>query len=190
MDVDKISDFTQVLTHARESYQVDKNLAAIIGIYESVLLGHCPWLVTTEHGIRLVDYYIKAKERDKAWGLLNKMMLESAKKKTTYRFWRIYDRMYRICKMEGRYYDAVEHLMRSHLYKHRPDGHFNSAAFEKMLLPLLRRLNRKHPSAIQDLSNMIRGTKKTTNPNYGQFVLYDSGAMINEFRDYSQRYLE
>lgn len=190
MNTNHVSDCAQVLTHALEAYKTDKDLNRIIGIYENVLFAQCPELKSTEHGIRLVDFYGKASERDKAWGLLNEMILLCGKNQNNVRHWKIKDKMFRICKKEGRIYDAIYHLMESRIYKHRPSGAFDRDSFEKEVRPLLRKIGRQGVGAENELSKMASEIKQTANQNWGTFVLYDTDKLLKGFRDYSARYLE
>lgn len=88
--------------------------------------------LSAAHGFRLVNFYIKKKMYDAAWGYLNRMMIDFPDSLS-----KIRKEMCRICKKEGRWADALGFLMMSHASKY---GGFSAETFLKDLGPIANRL--------------------------------------------------
>lgn len=89
--------------------------------------------LSTAHDFRLVNFYIKRKMYDTAWGYLNRMVIDFPDNLS-----KIRKEMCRICKKEGRWVDALGFLMMSHASKY---GGFNAESFLKDLGPIARKLS-------------------------------------------------
>lgn len=117
------------LNKAREQYKQTKNPLPAIDAYERCLpnVGNA-----VTHHLFLVELYVKNGQNDKAWGYLNKMLLDFPNAES-----RIRESQYKLLKHEKRWLDALGML----LYFHIAKPTFNPDAFIKNAMPLAEKLN-------------------------------------------------
>ena len=118
----------QHILNAEEYYKKTKDPHAAIRVYEEYLpqVGNAP-----THHLFLADLYEKAGMNDKAWGYLNKMMLDDPGSKP-----RIRKAQFKLLKREKRWLEALHILV---MY-HSSCSPFNRADFEKDAAPVAKKL--------------------------------------------------
>lgn len=108
-EVDRMADKqVQRLNDAREKYEKTEEYDKLIAVYEDVFSAPTPWNAAS-HKLRLVGYYQKCGQWDKAWGLLNSILLDYPDEVC-----RVRRSQYRQLKDEKKYNDALKMYL---LYK-------------------------------------------------------------------------
>ena len=128
MVMDKVGDALEACSDPNGSEETLEEYRRIIAWARAEGVG-----LSTAHDFRLVNFYIKRKMYDTAWGYLNRMVIDFPDNIS-----KIRKEMCRICKKEGRWVDALGFLMMSHASKY---GGFNAEAFLKDLGPIARKLS-------------------------------------------------
>lgn len=108
-EADRMADKqVQRLNDAREKYEKTEEYDKLIAVYEDVFSAPTPWNAAS-HKLRLVGYYQKCGQWDKAWGLLNSILLDYPDEVC-----RVRRSQYRQLKDEKKYNDALKMYL---LYK-------------------------------------------------------------------------
>ena len=97
------------LNTAREEYEKAQEYDKLIAVYEDVFSSPTPWNAAS-HKLRLVGYYQKCKQWDKAWALLNAILLDYPDE-----IFRVRRSQYRQLKDEKKYDEALKMYL---LYKY------------------------------------------------------------------------
>ena len=90
------------LNNAREEYEKAEEYYKLIAVYEDVFSAPTPWNAAS-HKLRLVGYYQKCKQWDKAWALLNAVLLDYPDE-----VFRVRRSQYRQLKDEKKYNEALK----------------------------------------------------------------------------------
>lgn len=90
------------LNNAREEYEKVKEYDKLIAVYEEVFSAPTQWNAAS-HKFRLVGYYQKCKQWDKAWALLNAILLDYPDEVS-----RVRRSQYRQLKGEKKYNEALK----------------------------------------------------------------------------------
>lgn len=102
-EADRIADEQlKRLNDAREKYEKAEEYDKLIAVYEDVFSAPTPWNAAS-HKLRLVGYYQKCKQWDKAWGLLNSILLDYPNE-----VFRVRRSQYRQLKDEKKYNEALK----------------------------------------------------------------------------------
>lgn len=99
----------QRLNDARAKYEKSEEYDKLIAVYEDVFSVPTPWNAAS-HKLKLVGYYQKCEQWDKAWALLNSMLLEYPDE-----VFRVRRSQYRQLKAEKKYNEALKMYL---LYKY------------------------------------------------------------------------
>ena len=97
------------LNNAREEYEKTEEYDKLIAVYEDVFSTPTQWNAAS-HKLRLVGYYQKCKQWDKAWALLNAILLDYPNE-----VFRVRRSQYRQLKDEKKYTEALKMYL---LYKY------------------------------------------------------------------------
>lgn len=97
------------LNNAREKYEKTEEYDKLIAVYEDVFSTPTPWNAAS-HKLRLVGYYQKCEQWDKAWALLNAILLDYPDE-----VFRVRRAQYRQLKNEKKYNEALKMYL---LYKY------------------------------------------------------------------------
>ena len=109
-EADRIADRQlQRLNDAREKYEKAEEYDKLIAVYEDVFSAPTPWNAAS-HKLRLVGYYQKCEQWDKAWALLNSILLDYPDEVL-----RVRRSQYRQLKDEKKYSEALKMYL---LYKY------------------------------------------------------------------------
>lgn len=109
-EVDRVVDQQlQRLNDARERYEKSEEYDKLIAVYEDVFSNPTPWNAAS-HKLKLVGYYQKCAQWDKAWALLNSMLLDYPNE-----VFRVRRSQYRQLKDEKKYNEALKMYL---LYKY------------------------------------------------------------------------
>lgn len=101
----------QNVLKAKEAYKADGDIQKAIESFEGAIVKANPPLLNAQsHTTFLIDLYKKSGQNDKAWGLLNDCIMDSAKYdgRTRLPMQKVRMEMAKILKGEKRYSDAVE----------------------------------------------------------------------------------
>lgn len=96
------------LLKAEEAYDKDNDIQQLISVYEDVFITQKSTLNSQSRWFSLVDLYLKAGQKDKAWAWLNQLSVQHPDYMS-----KIEDKRYRILNKEGRFLDAMLSLMAS-----------------------------------------------------------------------------
>ena len=108
-EVDRIVDEQlKRLNNAREEYEKSEEYDKLIAVYEDVFSSPTMWNAAS-HKLRLVGYYQKCKQWDRAWALLNTILLDYPDE-----IFRVRRAQYRQLKDEKKYNEALKMYL---LYK-------------------------------------------------------------------------
>lgn len=97
------------LNDAREKYEKAEEYDKLIAVYEDVFSAPTLWNAAS-HKLRLVEYYQKCEQLDKAWALLNALLLDYPDE-----VFRVRRAQYRQLKAEKKYNEALKMYL---LYKY------------------------------------------------------------------------
>ena len=106
---------------ASAQYKQDHDLDAVIKEFEYAFITSDPPCKSSQN-MKLVDFYIKAGQNDKAWGYLNKLIVTKEAPIENVRFAQA-----RILKKEKKYVDALEMCLLGNYNKYS----FNDNVFDK-----------------------------------------------------------
>lgn len=145
---------------AQEQYSEDGDIEKAITAFEAAIIKEKPPLLNAQGHTRfLVDLYKKSGQNDKAWGLLNSCLLDSAMYggRTRMPIWNVRLEMAKILKSEKKYSDAIEMYMLKFL--HDADSAYETDAheerFRKNIKPCISKL-KWDDETVNDLCAIVK----------------------------------
>lgn len=167
-DLDDQDALLKTVWDAREQYDKDGNIDALINAYEYALIKSNPPLSSNSHAMYLSNLYIKSEQFEKAWGYLNGLLL-------THRdlTGKIRAEQSRILKKEGSYSYALEMLMLSFLYESEWKNSFDKDGFIKKATPIANKL-KWDEDKVEYLAHLIDSQVKRKN--------YDEGLLSDDYK--------
>ena len=153
------------VNNATAQYSNDNDLDAIIKAYEHAFIEANPPCHSSQN-LKLVGFYVKKGELNKAWGYLNR--LQSTQEAPTEK---IRNEQFRILKKEKRFIPALDMLMGEHLLTYSNQTSFNRDRFLKEAGVCTRAL-KWDEGVLNDMADMLAVQLK--NKDYNESKLHDT----------------
>lgn len=173
---------------AREEYKEDEDVDKAIAALEAAIIEEEPPLLNAQAHTRfLIDLYKKSGQNDKAWGLLNSCILDSAKYDGHERLdmWQIRFEMAKMLKDEKKYSDAVGMYMLKYIHNissgTEASAAYDEERFRKDIKPCISKL-KWNDDIVSDLVAIVQNNiKRGENPTAAEKIVAE------QFRAYLEK---